>query len=363
MKTKLFVVYGGKSVEHDISLKTARTVLGAVDESKFELHPIYIARDGRWCAPDAQDLASGEAAERLVAEPAHDSEAASIGDILLRKLALPGKKVVLPLIHGSNGEDGTLQGLLEMLNVPYVGNGVLAAALTLDKAMSKLALAQAGIRQVEHRAVRREQWLADERGCVAWLEDTIGYPCYVKPASLGSSIGISRCENRGELTAGIAEALQYDAKLVVERELPGREIQVAVMGNEEPIASLPGEFIHDNRFFDFASKYSDPRLRMSIPAEIGEALIGQVRALAVQAYRTLGCEGLARVDFFLDRDGLLYLNEINALPGFTSASMYPVMWERTDGTSYARLIERLIDYAFARHEARQSLSYERLAPC
>lgn len=363
MKTKLYVLYGGKSVEHEISLKTARTVLGAVDESKFELHPIYIARDGRWCAPDAQGLPNIEAGERLLAEPSRDNEAASIGDILLRKLSLPGKKVVLPLIHGSFGEDGTLQGLLEMLNVPYVGNGVLSAALALDKAMSKQVLAQAGIRQVDHRVVLRGQWLADEQGCIGMLEDGIGYPCYVKPSSLGSSIGISRCDNRSELLAGIAEALQYDAKLVVERELPGREIQVAVMGNEEPIASLPGEFIHDNRFFDFASKYSDPKLRMSIPAGLSEALTGQVRSLALQAYRALGCEGLARVDFFLDRDGLFYLNEINALPGFTSASMYPVMWERTDGTTYAALIERLIDYAFARHEARQTLQYERKSTC
>ncbi|CAI6083486.1 D-alanine--D-alanine ligase family protein [Cohnella sp. JJ-181] len=362
MKTKLFVVYGGRSVEHEISLKTARTVLSAVDESKFELYPIYIARDGRWCAPDAQDI-SGTDARRLIAEPRHEDAAASIGDVLLHQLSLPGKKVVLPLIHGSYGEDGTLQGLLEMLNVPYVGNGVLSAALALDKAMSKEVLAQAGIRQVEHRVVRREQWLADEPGCLGTLEDEIGYPCYVKPASLGSSIGISRCEDRSGLLSGIADALQYDAKLVVERELPGREIQVAVMGNEAPVASLPGEFIHDNRFFDFASKYSDPRLRMSIPAEIGEDLTVKIRALALRAYRALGCEGLARVDFFLDRDGLLYLNEINALPGFTSASMYPVMWERTDGTTYAALIEKLIGYAFDRHAAKQSIRYERQATC
>ncbi|MFC3803762.1 D-alanine--D-alanine ligase family protein [Cohnella sp. GCM10012308] len=362
MKTKLYVVYGGKSVEHEISLKTARTVLGAVDESKFELFPIYIARDGRWCAPDLQ-VSPGIELQHLVAQPTQDNEAASIGDVLLRKLALPGKKVVLPLIHGSYGEDGTLQGLLEMLNVPYVGNGVLSAALTLDKAISKQMLAQAGIRQVEHQVVLREYWLADEPRCLAGLEEGIGYPCYVKPSSLGSSIGISRCETRSELTAGIAEALQYDAKLVVERELIGREIQVAVIGNETPIASLPGEFIHDHRFFDFASKYSDPRLRMSIPAELSEALTGQVRSLALQAYLVHGCTGLARVDFFLDRDGLLYLNEINALPGFTSASMYPVMWERTDGTTYAQLIDRLIAYAFDRHEARQSLRYERHTTC
>ncbi|MEK0317067.1 D-alanine--D-alanine ligase family protein [Cohnella sp. 56] len=362
MKTKLYVVYGGKSVEHEISLKTALTVLSAVDESKFELFPIYIDLDGRWCAQDALDRSLTDA-EQLIARPAYDDAAASIGDVLLRKLALPGKKVVLPLLHGSYGEDGTLQGLLEMLNVPYVGNGVLSAALTLDKAMSKQVLAQAGIRQTRHQVVLRGQWLADEPGCLASLEDEIGYPCYVKPSSLGSSIGISRCEDRIELLAGITDALHYDTKLVVERELPGREIQVAVMGNESPIASLPGEFIHDSLFFDFASKYTDPRLRMSIPAELSEAQTRQVRALALQAYRVHGCEGLARVDFFLDRDGLLYLNEINALPGFTSASMYPVMWERTDGTTYAELIEKLIDYAFARHAAKQSIRYERDATC
>jgi len=362
MRTKLYVLYGGKSVEHEISLKTAHTVIRSVDASKFELFPIYIARDGRWCAPEAFDSASDDPS-RLIAQPAHDDVASSIGHLLLGPLSLPGRKVVLPLLHGSYGEDGTLQGLLELLDVPYVGNGVLSAALTLDKAMSKQIAAQAGIRQVEHRVLELERWQADKQACLRSLEEGIGYPCYVKPASLGSSIGISRCCDRAALLDGIDDAFAYDSKLVVERELPGREIQVAVMGNEHPVASLPGEFLHDNAFFDFASKYMDKRLRMSIPAELSDAQIARIRELALLAYRAHGCAGLARVDFFLDGDGELYLNEINALPGFTATSMYPVMWERTDGTPYAALIEKLIAYAFARHEAKQSIRYERPATC
>ncbi|REE88535.1 D-alanine--D-alanine ligase [Paenibacillus taihuensis] len=358
MRTKLYVLYGGKSVEHEISLKTAVTVLGSIDESRFEIYPVYITREGLWCTPE--QLTQKElTAEHLIAEPKFHDPARSIGEILSGVMAMSGAKVVLPLLHGPNGEDGTVQGLLELLNVPYVGNGVLASALTLDKAMSKHVLAQAGIHQTEYLACRYEEWRTDENMLLLKAEESIGYPCYVKPASLGSSIGISRCTNRVELIAGIHEAFSYDQKLVIEREVIGREIQVAVMGNGKPVASLPGEFIHDHIFFNYESKYMDKRLTMSIPAELPEDLTQGIRTLAIQAYQAHGCEGLARVDFFLDGEGRLYLNEINALPGFTNFSMYPVMWERTDGTSYSELIEHLIGHAISRHEDKQTIQYKK----
>jgi len=358
MKTKLYVLYGGKSVEHEVSLKTAVTVLHSIDESRFEAYPVYITRDGLWCSPG--QLSKEElSVERLMAIPAFRDPARSIGEVLSDMMALPGPKVVLPLLHGSNGEDGTVQGLLELLNVPYVGNGVLSSALTLDKAMSKQVLAQAGIRQTEYRVCRFEEWRTEKATILHDVENSIGYPCYVKPASLGSSIGISRCTNRGELLTGILEAFTYDKKLVIEREVAGREIQVAVLGNERPLASLPGEFIHDRLFFDYESKYMDKRLTMSIPAKLADGLTSRIRELAIQAYQAHGCEGLARVDFFLDGEGELFLNEINALPGFTNFSMYPVMWERTDGTSYSELIEKLIGHAVSRHEAKQTIRYTR----
>ncbi|MBW7458872.1 D-alanine--D-alanine ligase, partial [Paenibacillus sepulcri] len=269
------------------------------------------------------------------------------------------KKVVLPMLHGANGEDGTIQGLLELLNVPYVGNGVLASALTLDKAVTKEVLAAAGLPQADYLTFPHMKWIEDQGSILSRVEEEIGFPCYIKPASLGSSIGITRCLDKERLTDAIEEAYRYDRKIVVEKEVRGREIQVAVMGNERPLVSVPGEFLQDKAFFDYDAKYIDGRLTMSIPADIPDALAGQLRQAAELAYQALNCSGLARVDFFIDDAGRLYVNEINALPGFTAFSMYPVMWERTDGTTYSELIEKLIDYAFNRHAEKQLIQYSR----
>ncbi|MFF2889916.1 D-alanine--D-alanine ligase family protein [Paenibacillus sp. NPDC057967] len=359
MKTQLFVIYGGKSVEHEVSLRTAFTVLGSIDREKFDVYPIYITQqEGAWCCTGIQEHPRATIDE-LVMEPESVSPSQSMGSVLLRYMSGEGKKVVLPLLHGSNGEDGTVQGLMELLDIPYVGNGVLSAALTLDKAVSKQLLAQAGIWQTDHLSFRLEQWSEEREQWLDQLEQALGYPCYVKPATLGSSIGISRCEDRDALIRGIELAFRFDKKLVIEREVAGREIQVAVMGNERPLASLPGEFIHRHRFFDFESKYMDKELVMSIPAELPAGAMERIREYAVQAYSVLCCSGLARVDFFLDADGHIYLNEVNALPGFTGTSMYPVMWERTNGTAYSELIEKLIDYAFMRHADKLTVQYAR----
>lgn len=361
MKINLFVLYGGKSVEHEVSLRTAFTVLNAIDRATYDVYPVYITREGAWRCDGLQEEKPGSMEElasvRGNGEP--DQTAASIGGVLLHYFSIPGRKVALPLLHGSYGEDGTVQGLLELLDIPYVGNGVLGAAATLDKDVAKRLLEQAGINQTRYISFGLAEWLEQGPALMERAKQELGLPCYVKPATLGSSIGISRCQNARELAEGIEEAFRYDRKLVIEREIPGREIQVAVMGNDRPLASLPGEFIHRHAFFDFESKYMDKELAMSIPAALPEGVATRIRELALRAYRALGCSGLARADFFLDADGELYCNEINALPGFTGTSMYPVMWERTDGTTYAELIGKLIDYAFMRHADKGTIRYTR----
>ncbi len=350
----VYVLYGGQSPEHEVSLKTAATVLKALDTRKHQVYPVYISRQGTWTGLGLMPE-KGLSAEQLTPESRHADAAASLGEVLKNEFSLSGEKVALPLLHGANGEDGTVQGLLELLGIPYIGNGVLSAAMTLDKDVTHRLAGLAGIRQTAYEIVTRRQWEEERQHVLGRLENRGLLPGYVKPATLGSSIGISRCEDRAALEAGIEEALRYDAKLVIEREVPGREIQVAVMGNDRPQASLPGEFLHGVKFFDFRAKYADPTLRMSIPAEIPPAAAAEIRESAIRAYEALCCSGLARVDFFLGEDGLIYLNEINALPGFTGTSMYPVMWERTDGTSYAALIEKLIGYALERSRSQASV--------
>ncbi|CAM4101687.1 D-alanine--D-alanine ligase family protein [Saccharibacillus endophyticus] len=350
----VYVLYGGQSPEHEVSLKTAATVLKALNTQKHEVYPIYISREGLWTGLGRMPE-DGLNAENLMPVSRHADAASSLGEVLKAEFSLPGEKVALPLLHGANGEDGTVQGLLELLGIPYVGNGVLSAAMTLDKDVTHRLAGLAGIRQTAYEIVTRREWEEDQAGVLSRLKKRGLLPGYVKPATLGSSIGISRCEDEAALEAGIEEALRHDVKLVIEREVPGREIQVAVMGNDRPQASLPGEFLHGVKFFDFRAKYADPTLRMSIPAEIPPAAAEEIRESAIRAYEALCCSGLARVDFFLGEDGRVYLNEINALPGFTGTSMYPVMWERTDGTTYAALIEKLMDYALERGRTRASV--------
>jgi D-alanine-D-alanine ligase len=302
-------------------------------------------------APESQD--------ELVLRPSFEQASLSIGAVLTRLFAMEGEKVALPLLHGPNGEDGTIQGFLELLDIPYVGNGVLSSAVAMDKTATKELLASEGFRQAEFRSFIHAQWAEDRAGVVQSILQSIGLPAYVKPSSMGSSIGIRRCLNEGELEAAIDEAFRYDRKIVAEKEIVGREIQVAVMGNDQPLASVPGEFIQDQAFFDYEAKYESGKLKMSIPADIPASLTQQIRTAAKHVYRKLSCSGLARVDFFVDREARLYVNEVNTLPGFTAFSMYPVMWEKTDGTTYSALVEKLIDYAFARDRDKKSIQYAR----
>lgn len=345
MATNLYIVYGGQSAEHEVSLKTAMTVLQAVDRSRYTVRPVYITREGLWCAPWPLE---GELTqpEQLRRTPEHTSKAASIGAILDEMGEQPC--VVFPVLHGPGGEDGTLQGLLELAGVPYVGNGVLASAVGMDKLMTKRILETHGIRQARYVELRQQRWETKREEALRELEQEIGYPCYVKPANLGSSIGISRCADREQLLAGIELALRYDAKLVIECEIVGREVQYAVIGQEEPRCSVGGEFIREPDFFDYDKKYVQGGLVQQIPARLTPELDEALRETAIRTFRALDGAGLMRIDFFVTDDGRAYLNEVNTLPGFTAISMYPALWRETDGIAYTELIDRLIALALER---------------
>lgn len=354
------VVYGGKSAEHEVSLKTALNVLNRMDKRKYNVYPVYITRHGIWRILPRLDHALASTAElETEAGQVDGNAAASMGNWLTRRLAENGPHLVFPVIHGTCGEDGTLQGMLELADVPYVGNGVLASAAGMDKVMMKRIFTGAGIPQVEYEQLLRHEWEQRETACCDALERTIGYPCYVKPANLGSSIGIRRCADRDELLLAIGHAFRYDRKIIIEKEAAGREVQLAVLGNDRPICSVAGEFARGPDFFDYYKKYEAGNLVQRIPAQLAGSLHEQLREYALQAYRLLDGSGLMRIDFFVTDQGEIYLNEVNTLPGFTPISMFPALWEKTDGTTYAELIDKLIGLALERHEQKRKIRYGR----
>ncbi|MDF2814972.1 MAG: D-alanine--D-alanine ligase [Paenibacillus sp.] len=358
MKTNLYVLYGGKSAEHDISLKTALTVINAINKNKYDVHPIYITEQGVWCSYGRVDQAV-EHVDSLRMKSSGGDVAASMGGLWIRYFSGDDPYVVFPVIHGTHGEDGTLQGLLEMQGIPYVGNGVHASAIGMDKVTIKRIFNDAGIPQAKYVPIVRHEWDKGADRCISSIEQKLGYPCYVKPANLGSSIGISRCEDREALLRGIQAAYEYDRKIVVEEEIVGREIQLAVLGNDDPVCSVAGEFEKEPEFFDYSRKYINGNLTQRIPAHISHDVYEQLHGLALKAFRLLDGSGLMRVDFFLTDDNQVYLNEVNTLPGFTEISMFPALWNKTDGTTYPQLIERLIELALERHEQKQLIKYGR----
>ncbi|MCI0465379.1 MAG: D-alanine--D-alanine ligase, partial [Gemmataceae bacterium] len=328
-----------------------------------EVVPVAISREGRWLSgPRILALLNGGAAAGSEGNPSAllaDPNVRGLVALATNGAPAPGSRtpvdVVFPLIHGRHGEDGCLQGLLEMAGLPYVGCGVLASALGMDKEASKRLLADAGLKVVEHVCVRDRLWERDPRAVERRVAAGPGYPCFVKPSNGGSSVGIVKVREESELGAALEEAGHYDHKLLVERAVDAREIEVSVLGNEEPEASLPGEIEPVNEFYDYDAKYLDDRSRLLIPAPLSEAQSREARRLAVEAFRALGCEGMARVDFLLDRrGGTLYVSEVNTVPGFTPISMYPKLWEAS-GLPYARLIDRLIELAQERHRRNSRL--------
>jgi len=361
-KLRVGIIYGGRSGEHEVSLASAAAVFKNLDPARYEAVPIKIEKDGRWTLPDSPPLLDKAADAIAGSREATPTVTASTRAVQLT--AHPGGDIVsgvkldviLPVLHGPYGEDGTVQGLLELANVPYVGAGVLASAVGMDKAAMKLAFAAKGLPICDYDVVMRRDWQRDERAVLQHVVNRLGFPVFVKPANLGSSVGISKAKHVAELRTAIKLAAEFDRKVVIEAAVPqAREIEVAVLGNDEPEASVPGEIVPSGEFYDYEAKYISDDSRTVIPAALTEAQTAEVRRLAIEAYKSIDCSGLARVDFLLAGDsGVIYLNELNTLPGFTTISMYSKMWAAS-GLPYPKLIDRLIELALARHEEKQQL--------
>ncbi|MDQ1911592.1 D-alanine--D-alanine ligase [Paenibacillus sp. GD4] len=362
-KIRVGLIYGGKSGEHEVSLQTALAVTKAFDLNKYEVQPFYITKHGEWRTGPALTGPAPSAAALTFADQAQQEGSFALQPFFgtVQEAAAEGNKaavdVVFPLLHGTFGEDGTIQGLLEMANIPYVGAGVLASAVGMDKVMMKKVFAQEGLPQCVFRHFTRSQWEKDNAYFLMEIEISIGYPCFVKPANLGSSVGISKARNRDELIEAIRLAFQYDRKVIVEEFINAREVEVAVLGNEEPQASVVGEIVSSNEFYDYKAKYIDGKSAMIIPAEISPELSDQIRDLAIRAYLAVDGTGLSRLDFFLRKDdNKIFINEINTMPGFTPFSMYPLLWQES-GKPYRELLDDLIRLALQRHADKQGLVY------
>lgn len=357
-KIRIAVVFGGRSDEHDVSLRSAQTIIQALDPEHYEVVPVGISRDGRW-------LSGGDPMEALIASSPmfhlQDGEQAAdpsssravqhvVGDAALMPAGVTSSvDVFFPALHGPMGEDGTIQGLLELAGVPYVGSGVLGSAASMDKAMTKVVMTQAGIPQLPWKLVLRRDWERDPETIEQSIADEIGFPCFIKPANLGSSVGITKVYDAARLSDGLRGAALFDRRLVVEKGVVGRELEMSVLGNDDPIVSVAGEIRPRGEFYDYNSKYIDDSAELIIPAELEPDIQQQLEEYAVNAFLALDLAGLARVDFFLeDGTNQIYLNEVNTLPGFTSISMYPSLWEAS-GVPIRELVDRLVKLALERH--------------
>ncbi len=367
-KLRVAVLFGGRSGEHEVSVRSAASVLQAMDRERFEPVPVGITRAGRWLLSPGGDaaplLAAGRVEEGAGRPVALVGGTASGAPAILIPIEGDGAgaaggpepvDAVFPVLHGPNGEDGTVQGLLELADVPYVGSGVLASAVGMDKGIMKDVFRQHGLPSTDYLVLTRREWEAEPERVTREIEAGLGYPCFVKPANLGSSVGISKVRGPGELAPAMDLAARHDRRLVVEKGVDAREIECSVLGNDDPAASVPGEIVPCNEFYDYQAKYVDDRSKLLIPAPIPPETARQVRELAVRAFRAIDAAGLARVDFFLERrTGRVLVNEINTMPGFTSISMYPKLWEAS-GLPYTSLITRLIELAVERWKEKDHL--------
>lgn len=350
------MLFGGQSAEHDVSRATAAHVLNALDPDRFNVTPIGITREGQWVrADDAAARALHALRTRAVGGPAIATGIAVEGDYTASQLPVHHDAddvptVVLPLLHGPLGEDGTVQGLLELADVAYVGCGVMSSAIAMDKSMMKTVLGAAGVAQPRWRMLREHERSATT---ATRLADEFGLPVFVKPANMGSSVGVSKASTVSEIETALDMAFEYDELAMIEEAIVGREIEIAVLGNSSPRASLPGEVIPGHDFYDYDDKYLDDSARYLLPAPLSVADTERIRALGVEVFRALRCEGLARVDFFFEEGGRGFLcNEANTMPGFTPISMYPKLWAAT-GVSYGELLEELVALALERHSRRR----------
>jgi len=359
-KLRVGLLFGGRSVEHEVSLASAASILGALDPSRYEVRLLCVDHAGRWhlAAPGALPESAAKGPEvNLPAVPGpHALQAADSG------APVASLDVVIPMIHGTGGEDGSVQGLLELAGIPYVGSRVLGSALQMDKEVSKRLLAAAGLPVVPGIAVGSWELERGRDAIVARALSELGLPLFVKPACLGSSVGVSKVKTREALAPALAEAARYDAKLLIEQAVNAREIEVAVLGSHEPEASVPGEIVPKREFYDYQAKYADDETELLVPAPLSEEQAEEARRLALAAYRCLEGSGLGRVDFFLCKDtGRFYVSEVNSLPGFTEVSMFPRLW-KASGLSYPALLDRLIEQALDTHRERARLETLYRAP-
>lgn len=365
-RLRVGVVFGGRSGEHEVSVASAASVMEALDASKYEVVPIGITRDGRWLAgADPRRLLAGGTIEEagvgdpgvravvVTGDPTRNGLVPAQPDEQDKRAGDNGLDIVIPVLHGTYGEDGTLQGLLEMANMAYAGCGVLGAALGMDKEKAKLVFKAAGLPVVDWVVVRRTEFERDPAATCARVEAAFPYPVFAKPANMGSSVGVGKAKTRGELERALRAALEYDRKVIVEPGINCRELECGVLGNEEPQASIVGEVVPSNEFYDYRAKYVDNASRLYIPANIPVETSDAIRDMAVRAFLALDLSGLARVDFFLDKDsGEIYVNEVNTMPGFTQISMYPKLWEAS-GIPYPTLLDQLIQLGMERYADRQ----------
>ena len=359
-KIKVGVIFGGRSGEHEVSLLSAQSVMAALDREKYDVVPVGITRHGRWLTGDVVAALTEGKTDVQTAALLPDPQAAGLmelhesGEQAGGLTAVTQLDVLIPILHGTYGEDGTVQGLLELADLPYVGAGVVGSAVGMDKAIFKHVMVANGLPVLPWKLVTRQEWQVGGTAVLDDLEAALHYPMFTKPANLGSSVGISKCKNRAELEAGLNEAAQYDRRIVVEQGVNVRELEVAVLGNENPAASVVGEIRPRRDFYDYTAKYlaapdSDDYSELIIPAELDAATAVTVQNLAIRAYKAIDCAGMGRVDLLLDTDtGALYLNEINTIPGFTRISMYPKLWEAS-GLPYPQLLDKLIELALERH--------------
>ena len=402
-KLRVGVLFGGRSGEHEVSLRSAESILKSIDRKKYDVVPIGIAKSGQWLGGSAADALLGggtlpqlmaaakSSGKRVSTRKAHAAAVGSIAAAIAEDeqdtpgLSLQtsatgagtaGLDVVFPVLHGTFGEDGTIQGMLELADVAYVGSGVLGSSVGMDKDAMKKMFAMAGLPIVKHVTLLRGEWKANPRKCTRLIEEQLQYPVFVKPANLGSSVGISKVRERKELAAAMDEAASFDRKIVIEEGVSGagrlkgkgkaRELEIAVLGNDNPIASVVGEIVPDREFYDYASKYdSSSTSEPVIPAKLSRAESKAIQAMAIAAFKACDCAGLARVDFLMEaadprskKAPKIYLNEINTMPGFTSISMYPKLWEAS-GLGYGELIDRLIALAVERHGEKKATSFSK----
>ena len=352
-KIRVGVLFGGRSSEHEVSLTSARGIMEALDKDKYEVIPIGITKSGHWLTGGDihQHLLAAAAGHPIIADHIAKVEEAVSESALMLPIEETGPlDVIFPVLHGPYGEDGTVQGFLELLGLPYVGAGVVASAVGMDKAVCKDIFRTHNLPIVPHLTFLRRHWKTDPEGVLAQCEKSLTYPIFVKPANLGSSVGVNKAKDRAGLQAGFEDAIQYDRKVIVEQGVEAREIEVSVLGNDEPIASIPGEIIPSREFYSYAAKYLDDSSELLIPAPLHPDQARLIQEMAIKAFLALDCSGMARCDFLLDKEsGAIYLNEINTIPGFTPISMYPKLWEAS-GLSYRELVSRLIELALERYE-------------